>query len=40
MSKSDVQDRSERANALIVVGLTLGCTALSLSDLFLLASGA
>jgi hypothetical protein len=39
MSKSDVQDRTEQANALIVMGLTLGCTALSLFDLFLLASG-
>jgi hypothetical protein len=40
MSRSDVQDRTERANALIVMGLTLGCTVLSLFDLFLLASGA
>jgi hypothetical protein len=39
MSKA-VQERTERANALIVIVLTLACTALSIFDLFLLASGA
>jgi hypothetical protein len=39
MSKSAAGERTERANALIVVALTLACTALSLYDLFLLASG-
>jgi hypothetical protein len=39
MHKPAVQERTERANALIVIVLTLTCTALSLFDLFLLASG-
>jgi hypothetical protein len=34
-----VQERSERANALIVIVLTLACTALAIFDLFLLAAG-
>jgi hypothetical protein len=34
-----VQERTERTNALIVIVLTLACTALSLYDLFLLAVG-
>jgi hypothetical protein len=38
MAKS-VQGRTERTNALIVVVLTLACTALSIFDLFLLAAG-
>ncbi len=38
-SKSAVKERSERANALIVLVLTLACTALAIFDLFLLASG-
>jgi hypothetical protein len=33
-------ERTERANALIVTGLTLACTAIALGDLFLLALGA
>lgn len=40
MPKAAVQERSERANALIVIVLTLACTALAIFDLFLLASGA
>jgi hypothetical protein len=39
MSKSAAGERTERASALIVIALTLACTALSLYDLFLLASG-
>ncbi len=39
MSKTAIRERSERANALIVIGLTLACTALAIFDLFLLASG-
>ncbi|HYM45542.1 MAG TPA: hypothetical protein VES65_05200 [Solirubrobacteraceae bacterium] len=39
MSKSAVRERTERANALIVIMLTLACTALALYDLFLLALG-
>jgi len=39
MSKTAIRERSERANALIVIVLTLACTAMSLFDLFLLASG-
>jgi hypothetical protein len=39
MSNSDVQGGSDRAKALIVIVLTLGCTALSFFDLFLLAAG-
>jgi hypothetical protein len=34
-----VTDRSEGTSAIIVIGLTLACTALSIFDLFLLASG-
>lgn len=34
-----VQERTERTNALIVIVLTLACTALSLYDLLLLAAG-
>ena len=34
------QQRTERTNALIVIVLTLACTALSVLDLFMLASGA
>jgi hypothetical protein len=34
-----VQERSERANALIVIVLTLACTVLAIFDLFLLAAG-
>jgi len=40
MSKAALRGRSERANALIVIVLTLACTALAFFDLFLLASGA
>ncbi len=32
-------ERTERANALIVTGLTLACTAMALFDLFLAALG-
>jgi hypothetical protein len=39
MPKSTIQERAERANALIVIVLTLACTAMSLFDLFLLAAG-
>jgi hypothetical protein len=39
MSKSAATERSERANALIVIVLTLACTILAIFDLFLLASG-
>jgi hypothetical protein len=39
MSKDALRERSERANALIVIVLTLACTALALYDLFLLAAG-
>jgi len=43
MSPFDVRleprQRSERASALIVMVLTLACTALCILDLFLLASG-
>lgn len=39
MLKSTVRERTERANALIVIVLTLACTALAIFDLFLLASG-
>jgi hypothetical protein len=39
MSKSALRERTERANALIVIVLTLACTALAIFDLFLLASG-
>jgi hypothetical protein len=39
MSKSAAIERSERANALIVIVLTLACTVLAIFDLFLLASG-
>jgi hypothetical protein len=40
MPKATLRERSERANALIVIVLTLACTALAIFDLFLLASGA
>ena len=40
MSKAQATERSERANALIVIVLTLACTVLALYDLFLLAAGA
>jgi len=39
MSKSAMKERSERANALIVIVLTLACTVLAIFDLFLLAAG-
>ncbi len=39
MSKTPATERSERANALIVIVLTLACTALAVFDLFLLALG-
>jgi len=39
MSKSAMKERSERANAMIVIVLTLACTALAIFDLFLLAAG-
>ena len=39
MSKSAAIERSERANAMIVIVLTLACTVLAIFDLFLLASG-
>jgi hypothetical protein len=39
MSKTAIRERSERANAMIVLVLTLACTALAVFDLFLLASG-
>ena len=39
MSKTAIRERSERANAMIVIVLTLACTALAIFDLFLLASG-
>lgn len=39
MPKSQAAERSERANALIVIALTLACTGLAIFDLFLLASG-
>jgi len=39
MSKTAIRERSERAHALIVIVLTLACTALAIFDLFLLASG-
>jgi hypothetical protein len=38
-SKAAIQERSERANAMIVIVLTLACTVLAIFDLFLLASG-
>jgi hypothetical protein len=38
MAKS-VQEHTERANALIVIVLTLSCTAVAIFDLFLLAVG-
>lgn len=40
MSKAVLRERGERANALIVIVLTLACTALAIFDLLLLASGA
>jgi hypothetical protein len=39
MPKTAIRERSERANALIVIALTLACTILAIFDLFLLASG-
>jgi hypothetical protein len=39
MATSQAAERSERANALIVIGLTLACTVLAIYDLFLLAAG-
>jgi hypothetical protein len=39
MSKSAARERTERTNALIVIALTLACTALAVFDLFLLAAG-
>jgi hypothetical protein len=39
MLKSTGQERSERTNAMIVIVLTLACTAMAIVDLFLLASG-
>jgi hypothetical protein len=39
MSKTAARERSEQANALIVIVLTLACTVLAIFDLFLLASG-
>ena len=39
MSKTAIRERSERANAMIVIVLSLACTALAIFDLFLLASG-
>jgi hypothetical protein len=39
MSEAAAQERTEQTNALIVIALTLACTALSLYDLVLLASG-
>ena len=39
MSKSQALEQAERAHALIVVVLTLACTALAVFDLFLLAAG-
>lgn len=39
MSKTTLDDRTERTNALIVIVLTLACTLLSLYDLFLLVAG-
>ena len=35
----NAKDRSERTTAIVVIALTLACTALSIFDLFLLASG-
>jgi hypothetical protein len=40
MPKSAARERAERTNALIVIVLTLACTALAVFNLFLLASGA
>jgi hypothetical protein len=39
MSKSMAVEHSERANAVVVIVLTLACTALAVFDLFLLAVG-
>lgn len=39
-ARGDIKRQTERANALIVIGLTLACTALAIFDLFLLAAGA
>jgi len=39
MPESAARERTERVNALIVIALTLTCTALALYDLFLLAAG-
>ncbi len=40
MPGSQATARSERAHALVVIVLTLACTALAIFDLFLLAAGA
>ena len=40
MGASRAVERSERANALIVILLTLACTILAIYDLFILAAGA
>jgi hypothetical protein len=40
MPKSAARERSERTSALVVIVLTLACTALALYDLLLLAMGA
>ncbi len=39
VAKAQAAERSERANAMIVIVLTLACTVLALYDLFLLAAG-
>jgi hypothetical protein len=39
MRPSQARERAERANASVVIMLTLACTALSIFDLFLLAAG-
>jgi hypothetical protein len=39
MTKSQATERSERANAMIVIALTFACTVLAIFDLFLLAAG-
>jgi hypothetical protein len=39
ISKSAAKERSEQATARIVIVLTFACTAVSIYDLFLLASG-
>jgi hypothetical protein len=39
MPKPPARERSERTSALIVIMLTLACTALAFYDMFLLAAG-